>query len=147
MTKAVYDTNVVVSALINPDGLPALLLDLTTQGRVQLFVSSFLLREYETVLLRPKFGFSPAKINGVVRAIRARATVVKPREIFQVLTDPADNHILSCAVESRVDYLVTGNTRHFPSSVFRGVGIVSPRRFWDIYQASLSVQGAGPLKK
>jgi len=137
MIKAVYDTNVIVAALINPYGLPALLLDLATQDRIQLFLSSFLVREYEAVLRRPKFGFSPAKVRNVVRAIRAHATVVKPRETLQVLTDPSDNQILSCAVESRVDYLVTGNKRHFPFSDFRGVAIVSPRRFWEIYQASL----------
>jgi len=137
MIKAVYDTNVIVAAVINPDGLPALLLDLATQDRIQLFLSNFLLREYEAVLRRPKFGFSPAKVRNVVRAIRAHATVVKPRETLQVLTDPSDNQILSCAVESRVDYLVTGNKRHFRFSVFRGVAIVSPRRFWEIYQVSL----------
>ncbi len=53
MIKAVYDTNVIAAALINPDGLPALLLDLATQNRVQLFLSSFLLRKYEAVLRRP----------------------------------------------------------------------------------------------
>ena len=137
MIKAVYDTNVIVAALINPDGLPALLLDLATQKRVQLFLSSFLLREYEAVLRRPKFGFSPAKVRNVVRAIRAHATAVKPRENLRVLTDPSDNHILSCAVEARAEYLITGNRRHFPFSDFRGVTIVSPRRFWEIYQVSL----------
>lgn len=137
MIKAVYDTNVIVAALINPDGLPALLLDLATQNRVQLFLSSFLLGEYEAVLRRLKFGFLPAKVRNAVRAIRTHATVVKPRETLQVLTDPSDNHILNCAVESHVDYLVTGNKRHFPFSVFRGIAIVSPRRFWEIYQSSL----------
>ncbi len=137
MIKAFYDTNVIVAALINPDGLPALLLDLATQNRVQLFLSSFLLVEYEEVLLRPKFGFLPAKVRNAVRAIRAHATVVNPRKSLQVLTDTSDNHILSCAVESHVDYLVTGNKRHFPFSVFRRVDIVSPRRFWEIYRASL----------
>ena len=137
MIKAVYDTNVIVAGLINPDGLPALLLDLATQSRIQLFVSPFLLGEYEAVLRRPKFGFSPEKIGNAVRVIRSQASAIKPREDLQVLTDPSDNHILSCAVESRVDYLVTGNKRHFPFSVFRGVGIVSPRRFWEIYQALL----------
>jgi len=34
MIKAVYDTNVIIAALINPDGLPALLLDLATQDRI-----------------------------------------------------------------------------------------------------------------
>ncbi len=83
MIKAVYDTNVIVAALINPDGLPALLLDLATQNRVRLFLSSFLPGEYEEVLRRPKFGFSPAKVRNTVRAIRAHATVVKPRTLFR----------------------------------------------------------------
>ena len=73
MIKVVYNTNVIVAALIKPDGLPALLLDLAAQHRVQLFLSSFFLREYEAVLRRPKFGFTPAKVRIVVRAIRAHA--------------------------------------------------------------------------
>ncbi len=137
MIKAVYDTNVIVAALLNPDGLPALLLDLVTQNRIQLFLSSFLLSEYKAVLQRPKFGFPLAKVKNVVRTIRSHAVIVNPRENLQVLTDPSDNHILSCAVEAGANYLVTGNTRHFRFSVFRGVGIVSPRRFWEIYQLSL----------
>ena len=137
MIKAVYDTNVIVAALLNPDGLPAFLLDLATQDRIQLFLSRFLLGEYETVVRRRKFGFSPAKIRNVIRAISSHSTLVNPREILQVLTDPSDNRVLACALEARVDYLVTGNKRHFRFSAFRGVGIVSPHGFWEIYQASL----------
>ncbi|MBI5166106.1 MAG: putative toxin-antitoxin system toxin component, PIN family, partial [candidate division NC10 bacterium] len=54
MFKVVYDTNVVVAGLLNPDGLPALLLDLVFQRRVRLFISAQILEEYEGVLLRPR---------------------------------------------------------------------------------------------
>lgn len=54
MFKAVYDTNVIVSAALHKDRLPASLLSLALEGKVRLFVSEELLREYEGVLKRPK---------------------------------------------------------------------------------------------
>lgn len=48
--------------------------------------------------------------------------------------DPDDNVYLSCAVESRADFLVTGNLKHFDEAgkIYRGVRIVSPRDFLEI---------------
>lgn len=137
MIKAVYDTNVVVAALLNPEGIPAFLLDLATQGRISLFLSPYLVMEYETVLRRAKFDFSPGRVTTILQAIQSHATLVTPRVTLQILSDSFDNHVLGCAVEAKADYLVTGNRRHFPFRVFQGIGIVSPRRFWEIYQESL----------
>ncbi len=48
---------------------------------------------------------------------------------------------LECAVSARADFLVTGNLRDFPKT-FRGVRIVSPRQFLDIYlQSTLTEYG------
>jgi putative PIN family toxin of toxin-antitoxin system len=55
--KAVYDTNVIVSGLLNSEGIPAFLLDIATQREITLFISPEILQEYEGVLLRPKFDF------------------------------------------------------------------------------------------
>lgn len=55
MLKVVFDTNIVVSALLNEVGLPALLLDLATNKKIDLFYSEALMTEYEKVLKRKKF--------------------------------------------------------------------------------------------
>ncbi|HDN84370.1 MAG TPA: putative toxin-antitoxin system toxin component, PIN family, partial [Candidatus Aerophobetes bacterium] len=49
MLKAVYDTNIIVSAALHKDRLPASLLSLALKGKVKLFVSDQLLQEYEGV--------------------------------------------------------------------------------------------------
>ena len=49
---AVLDTNVLVSALLEPRGLPARLLDQATAGSFELVVSDYLLDELREVLER-----------------------------------------------------------------------------------------------
>jgi len=62
---------------------------------------------------------------------------VKPKSLEFTLKDPADNKFLECALAGKVDCLVTGNTRHFPSPTYKGIKVISPRKFWAIYKESL----------
>ena len=57
--QAVYDTNVIVSAILKAGSIPASLVSLVMQGTVLLFLSPALLAEYTEVLKRPVFGFNP----------------------------------------------------------------------------------------
>jgi putative PIN family toxin of toxin-antitoxin system len=135
--KAVYDTNVIVSGLLNSEGIPAFLLDIATQREITLFISPEILQEYEGVLLRPKFGFSKGVVKRFLRLIKAKSKIVKPKSLEFTLKDPADNKFLECALAGKVDCLVTGNTRHFPSPTYKGIKVISPREFWAIYKESL----------
>jgi len=126
--RAILDTNVVVSALLKIGGLEALILDLALSARYDLAVSTALLSEYSEVLQRPRFGLDPRKVAGSLRRIRAAALHVEPRIEVHAARDPDDNMVLECALAGRADYLVTGNTRHFPNE-FQGTSIIHPRRF------------------
>lgn len=137
MIKAVYDTNVIVSALLTSEGIPAILLDLATQQEITLFVSGEILQEYEGVLLRPKFGFSKKLVKRFIRLLKTKSKVVKPKPLGFNLKDSEDNKFLECAIAGKVNYLVTGNTRHFPSTAYKGIQIISPREFWEMYKESL----------
>ncbi|MBI5607038.1 MAG: PIN domain-containing protein [Deltaproteobacteria bacterium] len=44
-------------------------------------------------------------------------------------TDPDDNAFLECALESKADFLITGNIHHFPEKKFRNTSIVPPAEF------------------
>jgi len=58
-----------------------------------------------------------------------QALTVKPRvSVNAVALDPADNKFLECAL----DYLITGNTRHFPFNKFQETQIINPRDFIDL---------------
>jgi predicted nucleic acid-binding protein len=53
MIGLILDTNVLVSANLNSDGLEALVVSLGLNRKVQLYVSEPILAEYEQVLLDP----------------------------------------------------------------------------------------------
>jgi predicted nucleic acid-binding protein len=74
MTVAVFDTNVVVSGILSTAGAPGRILDAILDGFCQPAVTDAILAEYEAVLSRPKYRFSPAKIRLLLAAVRARAT-------------------------------------------------------------------------
>ncbi|MEE9584603.1 MAG: putative toxin-antitoxin system toxin component, PIN family [Candidatus Brocadiales bacterium] len=140
MLKVVYDTNVVVSGLLNEEGIPASLLDLALQRKVELFLSPHLLEEYKGVLTRSKFGFSGVLVSRFLVQLKRNGVLVEPETSLRVLKkDPDDNRILECALEAKASYIITGNIRHFPFKRFRSSKIVSPTKFWEVYKASIKV--------
>jgi putative PIN family toxin of toxin-antitoxin system len=137
MIKAVLDTNVVVSAHLNPDGREALILELALGRQFRCFASEELLEEYEGVLRRARFGLDPKDISRSLRIIRGTFVRAIPRRRLEVTRDPDDNRVLECALEARADYLVTGNIRHFPSR-FQDVRTLLPRDFLTIMASEIS---------
>ena len=130
MFKAVYDTNIIVSAVLHKDRLPASLLSSALEGKVALFVSEELLREYQGVLERPKFKLGKREVGNLMRLITEKATIVRPtKKLAKIKKDPADNRILECALEAQVDFIVTGNKRHFPFEKFHTAKVVNPQQF------------------
>ena len=55
MIRGVIDTNILVSALLQPSGLPAQVFVLALGGSIQLCVSGEVYAEYEEVISRPRF--------------------------------------------------------------------------------------------
>jgi len=127
--RVVLDTNVLVSALLQPQGLPArAFLTAIAGARAQLCVSGDIYTEYEEVLRRPKFNRTEAVIEHTLRTIRQNGFWVKPPEKVHPCSDPDDDIFLECAQAARAHYLVTGNLRHFPTE-WAGTQILTPRQF------------------
>lgn len=112
--KLVLDTNVLVSALLSPDGLERSCLTLALTKPAIWFISSDILAEYQDVLNRPKFKIKPEDIQKITALIKTRAVLLTPVSRIDVCSDSQDNKFLECAQEGRADYLITGNKRHFP---------------------------------
>jgi putative PIN family toxin of toxin-antitoxin system len=70
MTRGVLDTNVLVSALLQPAGLPATVLIFALSRRIQPCVSAAILAEYEEVIRRPHFKRDLEVIEATLDAIR-----------------------------------------------------------------------------
>ena len=81
MIRVVLDTNVLISALLQPQGRPAQVLLLTTAGpAARLCMSAEVYAEYEEVIRRPRFKRNENEISEVLRAIREVGIWVKPSQ-------------------------------------------------------------------
>jgi len=89
---------------------------------------SAVLAEYEEVLRRPRLKLQPQQIATAMAAIRKVAHLVKPNHTVSVSPHESDNRFLECAEAAEADWLVTGNTRHFPESHVQ-TKTVTGRRF------------------
>ncbi|MBF0606528.1 MAG: PIN domain-containing protein [Magnetococcales bacterium] len=90
--------------------------------------------EYEGVLSRDKFKPLTNKYGNEIRTLfdsfKHKALWVRPvNQVEFIKNDPADDKFLDCALEAKVDYIITGNTRHFPLGNFNGIKIVTPQEF------------------
>jgi uncharacterized protein len=129
--RLVLDTNVVVSATLKPEGLERVSLVFALTAPARLYVSPDILEEYERVFSKPHLRLSPARIRQVMNLVKSRAVLVRPRQRLQVTPDPDDNVFLECAAEARVDYLITGNKRHFPR-FWKSTKIVNARELLEL---------------
>jgi len=76
--KLILDTNLVVSAFLNPDGLERLILNLALSDQVVLFISPEIIAEYEEVLYRKKFSIDSTLLKTALTLIRDKAVLIKP---------------------------------------------------------------------
>lgn len=126
--RLVVDTNVVVSAALNSDGLPRTVLLIAMTKPARLYVSPKIMLEYATVLSRRELGLRRGPRQQLFQLIRNRAHVVRPTRILSVTPDPDDNVFLECAEAARADYLVTGNLRHYPA-FWKSTKVINPGDF------------------
>ncbi len=127
--RAVYDTNVLISALAW-QGETRALWDAVEHGRVALIASPFILEEFVRVL-RTKLHVPPDDVDLLADEILERAEIITPSSrITAVKAKESDNRILECAVDAAADVLVTGDIKHLrPLRTFRGIDILTPAEF------------------
>lgn len=140
MPKVILDTNVIISAFLKAESNPALILALGLEGSLTVCLSETIWQEYRGVLRRKKFqGLDQESIEKILSVLKQQTLWVSPRIPVNILSrDPADNKFLECALESQADYLITGNTRHFPLKKFHGTRIINPRDFIDLIGKAIS---------
>ena len=131
--KIVVDTNVLVSALIRPEGIPARILDTILSGQLKIVLDHRIYAEYQDVLLRAEFGFAPELVDDLLEFLLQSGERVYTIKSSATLPDVYDGKFLEVAIDGSADFLVTGNLKHFPAPQRRGVRVVSPRQWWNFW--------------
>jgi putative PIN family toxin of toxin-antitoxin system len=129
--KVVVDTNVLVSALLNPSGPPARILDLMLLDKLSPLYDDRMLHEYRQVLVRERFGFEPQAVDDLLQYVELVGTkvVASPLAKHGAAPDRDDLMFLEVALAGRADALITGNIRHFPSAIRQGIRVLKPAAF------------------
>lgn len=108
--KVILDTNLWISFLISKrlDQIDNLIID----GKIKLIFSKESIEEFITVAKRPKFKkyFNDNDINNLLRLFDNYGKLIDVSVEITDCRDFKDNFLLSLAVESKSDYLVTGDT-------------------------------------
>ena len=143
MIKVVLDTNVVVSAYLVPAGKPAEILLLARKGKLNIFLSREIVDEIKQTLLSPKLKKihrnTPNQISLFIRAFSKVATVTPGKKSVDFIKDdPDDNKILACALEGRVDYIVSGDHHLTDLKSFQSISIVNPHMFLQVIRGRFS---------
>ena len=129
--RVVLDTNVVVSALLKPQGQEDQILRLVLAGRLLLCVSPQVLTEYGRVLSSPKFKFQPEEVAMALRQLEKAGRLFRPARDLRISDHEADSRLYECADASQAEFLVTGNLRHFKKD-YQAIKIVNARRLLDL---------------
>ncbi|MCK4377105.1 MAG: putative toxin-antitoxin system toxin component, PIN family [Actinomycetia bacterium] len=111
--NVVIDTNVLISAFINPKGLPSKLLEFWKKGYFRLLISDYLIEEFNEVIHRPKikdkYKIREEEITELNQLILEKAILINIKGDLKLCRDITDNKILETAIIGKANYLITGD--------------------------------------
>ncbi len=127
--RVVLDANVIVAAFA-ARGLCESVMEVCLSEH-EIVLSEELLDEILESLLR-KIKLPSGVVDGIGELLREHANMVYPIPIAPgVCRDPDDLKVLSLAVASKADYIVTGDKDLLVLKKYGGIPILSPRSFSD----------------
>ena len=132
MIYAVIDTNVIVSALFikNIEAATIKVLNALLEGKIVPLYNDEIIAEYEEVLHRSKFHFTPSLVNKYLKSICKMGISSERVHSDEVFPDQDDVVFYEVALSKEDAYLVTGNTKHFPKTPI----VVTPAEMMEILQ-------------
>ena len=126
--RVMFDTNILVAALVFPGGRGEAALRRVIDGTDQLILSKPLLDELLDVLGR-KFARDAEELAHVAVFVSELAVVVAPRRRLRVVKDDPDNRVLECALAGRADAIVTGDKALLALGNFRDIPLITLRSY------------------
>jgi putative PIN family toxin of toxin-antitoxin system len=126
--RVVFDSNILISALVFPGKQAEKALLRIIQGRDRLLLSQAIVDELLDVLAR-KFARDREELARTAVFMADLGEIVRPKRRLHVLRDEADNRILECAVSGQAAAIVTGDHDMLDLQIFESVAILSLRAY------------------
>ena len=137
MHRVVIDTNVLVSGIIQKSGFPYKVVKLWEEGTLVLITSLPMIEEAKKVLnypkIKEKYGLNTEEITQItLNLFRYSVVIDNPPALDVIKEDPKDNKVLSAAIKGKADYIVSGDSHLLCLKTYKGIEIITPKRFCEI---------------
>ena len=134
--RVMADTNVIISALLFPDSVPAKVLLLIARSH-NLVLCEHIVAELREVVTRkrPDLLAETDKLLDQLGYELAEPSLEAdgPEGAGKLISDPKDQPILNAAIAANVDMIVSGD-KHFLSLDLERPKTLSPAQFWQLVQ-------------
>ncbi len=137
MHRAVIDTNVLISGIIQKSGFPYKVINFWEQGSLILITSIEMIDEVRRVLNYPKikvkYRLDAGEIKQTILNLLKYSTLIGDIPILHVIKeDHADDKILATAIEGKADFIISGDFHLLNLKSYRGIEIITAKRFCEI---------------
>lgn len=107
--RIVVDTNVIASAVFF-GGKPYQLLRYIMEGQVGVVASKDIVDEYEEIVFRLKQKYTAINTRIPLQDLLAKFEIIRVTSDIHVSRDPDDDKFISCAVDGKCLYIVSGDS-------------------------------------
>ncbi len=135
MLKIVFDTTVLVSVFVLPDGLSFELIRRVKEDKCKAAACLEIFAEAAKTLLlqqriRRKYKYEDEEVKDFLNELMKAFNLVSlPTDMPRVCRDPNDDMILACAVAAGADYIVTRDKDLLVMKKYQNVEILTPEKF------------------
>jgi len=138
--RVTLDTNVLISGTFWT-GKSFHILNLIIDGKIQSVLSEDIIQEYRRVASSNKIIYFVEKkkldlLEAVEKVIQNSIIVVPGQRLDVVKDDPDDNKIIECAVEGRVEFIISQDPHLLNLESYGGIKIVTPKGFLELIDES-----------
>ena len=125
MISAVLDSNIFISAFLF-NGNQRRIINHAIEGNFKVNISHEILSEIDSVLKRPKFKLTLNQIILFLNEVSSLSEICYPfGKIIDSYRESDDHIILECALESKSDYIVTGDNDLLILKKYKAITIIN----------------------
>jgi putative PIN family toxin of toxin-antitoxin system len=128
--RIVIDTNVIASAVFF-GGRPYQLLRYIMENYVEVVASKEIVDEYEEIILRLQQKYPAITTKIPFHDILAKLEIIRVSSDIHVSRDPDDDKFISCAVDGKCLYIVSGDSDLVSIGKYEGIEILTVADFLD----------------
>ena len=135
MPKIVFDTNVLLSAVLSDRGSSHGLVRLCAEGKVSGYTSKPLMEEFKEVIQRD-YSVPAGKAEQMAEVFLRFLKLAEPGIKLAVVRDEPDNRVLECAVAVRADFVASWDPHLTDLHKFEEIRILNPGKILSLLKGT-----------